>query len=204
MTSRLAYDHLRATHPRVGWSSWILGSSIPPCRSILIWRAVWGKLPTADWLSQFGIHGPTVCFLCHNASESLDHIFTHCSFTRILLGRVTTLFDLSLYYDIGFLDVFLQAIRIQFSKQLGHLWRIAFITTLWSIWHTRNKAVFDDIQPSIQRCMATILTSIRETDQLALSHFLGSVRELLILGWLGLSGRPSPPTSTIIIRWRPP
>ncbi|KAL8542598.1 hypothetical protein ACS0TY_003471 [Phlomoides rotata] len=106
MTSRLAYDHLRATYPRVGWSSWIWGSSIPPCCSTLIWRAIWGKLPTPDWLSQFGIHGPTVCFLCHNASESLDHIFAHCSFTRSLLGRVTTLFDLSLYYDIGFLDVF--------------------------------------------------------------------------------------------------
>ncbi|KAL8488051.1 hypothetical protein ACS0TY_024362 [Phlomoides rotata] len=57
---------------------------------------------------------------------------------------------------------------------------------------------------SDERCNATILTSIRETDQLALGLFSGSVRELLILGRLGFSGRPSPPTSTIVIRWRPP
>ncbi|KAL8546919.1 hypothetical protein ACS0TY_006582 [Phlomoides rotata] len=204
MTSSMAYDHLRANHPKIGWSSWIWGRSIPPCRSTLIWRAIWGKLPTADWLRQFGIHGPTVCFLCHNDSESLDHIFAYCPFTRNLLGRVTALFDLSLYYDIGFLDVFLQATRYQFSKQLGHLWRIAFITTLWSIWHARNRAIFDDIQPSIQRCMATILTSITETDYLAKGDFSGSVHELMILGRLGLSGRPSLPISTIVIRWRPP
>ncbi|KAL8456695.1 hypothetical protein ACS0TY_034802 [Phlomoides rotata] len=204
LTSRMAYDMLHSPNPWVNWSSWIWGTSIPPCRSTLIWRAIWGKLPTADWLRLYGIQGPTICFLCHSASESLDHIFAHCSFTRSLLCRVTALFDLTLFYDIGFLYVFLQAIRFQFSKQLGHLWRVAFISTLWSIWHACNKAVFDDIQPSTQRCMAFIVASIKETGRIALGHFSGSVRELLILGRLGLSGRPSPPTSTTIIRWRPP
>ncbi|KAL8527722.1 hypothetical protein ACS0TY_005534 [Phlomoides rotata] len=200
----MAYDILRSPNPRVNWSSWIWGRFIPPCRSTIIWRAIWGKLPTADWLRHFGIQGPMVCFLCHSASESLDHIFAHCTFTRSLFCRVTALFDLTLYCDIGFLDVLLQACRFQFSKQLGHLWRMAFISTLWSIWHARNRAVFYDIQPSIQRCMAFVIASIKETDQVTLGHFSGSVRELLILGCLGLSGCPSPPTSTTVIRWRPP
>ncbi|KAL8555579.1 hypothetical protein ACS0TY_003398 [Phlomoides rotata] len=204
MTSSLAYDHLRANHPRIGWSSWIWGRSIPPCRSTLIWRAIWGKLPTADWLCKFGVQGPTVCYLCFNAAESLDHIFAYCRFTRNLLDRVTALFDIFLYYDIGFLDVFLQATRYKFSKQLDHLWRIAFITTLWSIWFARNRAIFDDIQPSTQSCLAKIMSSIRETDHLAFGHFSATVRELMILSRLGLSGRPSPPTSTIAIRWKPP
>ncbi|KAL8506943.1 hypothetical protein ACS0TY_017723 [Phlomoides rotata] len=91
-----------------------------------------------------------------------------------------------------------------FGKQLGYLWRTAFITTLWSVWHTRNKVVFDEIHPSIQCCLAFITASIKETDQLALGHISGSVRELLILGRLGLSGRPPPPSSTIVIRWKPP
>ncbi|KAL8546890.1 hypothetical protein ACS0TY_006560 [Phlomoides rotata] len=145
-----------------------------------------------------------VCFLCHNTSESLDHIYAHCSFTRGILCRVTALFDLTLYYDIGFLDVFLQATRFQFSKQVGSLWRSAFIMTLWSIWHAHNKAIFDDIQPSIQHCLMFITAAIKETDQVAVGHFSGTVHELLILGRLGLSGRPPPPTSTTVIRWRPP
>ncbi|KAL8463033.1 hypothetical protein ACS0TY_033882 [Phlomoides rotata] len=142
----MTYDILRSPNPRVSWSSWIWGHSIPSCRSTLIWR-----------LRQFGIHGPTVFFLCHSASESLDHIFAHCSFTHSLLCRVTTFFDLTLFYDIGFLDVFLQTTRFNFSKQ---------------------------------SCLAFITASIKETDLVALGHFSGSVRELLILGHLGLSGRP--------------
>ncbi|KAL8535283.1 hypothetical protein ACS0TY_011053 [Phlomoides rotata] len=85
---------------------------------------------------------------------------------------------------------FIIATRFCFGKQLGFLWRTAFITTLWSVWHARNKVVFDEIHPSIQRCLAFITTSIKETDQLALGHISGSVRELLIMGHLGLSGRP--------------
>ncbi|KAL8511864.1 hypothetical protein ACS0TY_018338 [Phlomoides rotata] len=92
-------------------------------------------------------------------------------FLEVLTVRVTALFDLTLYYDIGFLDVFLQATRLQFSKQ---------------------------------RCLAFITASIKEANQTALGHFSGSVRELLIQGCLGLSGRPPPPISTMVIRWKPP
>ncbi|KAL8514651.1 hypothetical protein ACS0TY_013657 [Phlomoides rotata] len=102
---------------------------------------------------------------------------------------------------IGFVSL---ATRFPFGQQLGYLWQTAFITTLWSIRHARNKAVFEEIQPSIQRCLAFITASIKETNQLALGHISGSVRELLILGRLGLSGRPPPPTSTMVIRWKPP
>ncbi|KAL8463009.1 hypothetical protein ACS0TY_033861 [Phlomoides rotata] len=130
LTSRMAYDLLRASHPRVGWASWIWSSFIPPCRSTLIWRAIWGKLPTADWLIRYGVQGPNICIICQSDSESLDRIFAHCPFSRNLFGKVTNLFDLHLYYDIGFLDVFLQATATHFGKQLSCLWRVAFITTL--------------------------------------------------------------------------
>ncbi|KAL8492494.1 hypothetical protein ACS0TY_023899 [Phlomoides rotata] len=166
----MAYNLLRSSHPRVGWSSWIWGSFIPPCHSTLIWRAIWGKLHTADWLRHFGVHGPTVCFLCHNDLESLDHIFAHCYFPRNLLCKVTDLFDLNLYYDISFMDVFSQATTFQFGKQLSCLWRIAFIKIVWSVWHARNRAVFDEVQPFVHRSLAFILASIKEVAPLARGH----------------------------------
>ncbi|KAL8542633.1 hypothetical protein ACS0TY_003495 [Phlomoides rotata] len=98
----------------------------------------------------------------------------------------------------------LLATRCQFSKQVGCLWRSAIIMAFWSIWHVRNRVVFDDIQPSVQRCLAVVTAAIKETNQTALGHFDGSVRELLILSHLGISGRPQPPSSTTIIRWKPP
>ncbi|KAL8523962.1 hypothetical protein ACS0TY_013791 [Phlomoides rotata] len=102
---------------------------------------------------------------------------------------------------IGFATL---ATRFQFGKQLSYLWRVAFITTLWMIWRARNKFIFEDIHPTIHECLTFILASIRETDLLALGHMDGSVRELVILGRLRLSGRPPPLKIIIVIRWKPP
>ncbi|KAL8507333.1 hypothetical protein ACS0TY_018033 [Phlomoides rotata] len=200
----MAYDLLRVSHPRVGWASWIWGSFIPHCRSTLVWRAVWGKLSTADWLYRYGVQGLTICFLCHSDSESLDHIFADCSFSRNLFGKVTSFFDLHMYYDIGFFDVFLLATAIHFGKQLSCLWRVAFITTLWAIWHARNRAVFDEVPPSVHRSLAFVLASVKEVNYSVHGHMNGSVRELLILDRLGTQGRPPTTNTTIIIRWKPP
>ncbi|KAL8529338.1 hypothetical protein ACS0TY_006667 [Phlomoides rotata] len=134
LTSRLAYDLLRASHPRVD-------------------------------------------------SESLDHIFAHCPFTRNLLGKATS---------------------FHFGKQLRCLWRVAFITTLWSIWHSRNRAIFDEVQPSIHYSLAFILASIKEAGQSVRGHMAGTVRELLILDRLNIRGRSPLVQNTIVIRWKPP
>ncbi|KAL8546868.1 hypothetical protein ACS0TY_006545 [Phlomoides rotata] len=155
LTSRMAYDMLRSSFLRVGWSSYILGSFIPPCRSTLIWRAIWGKLPTANWLRYFGVHGPT-------------------------------------------------ATNHHFGRQISCLWRIAFITTCWSVWYAHNRATFDDVSPSVHRSLAFILASIKEAAPFSRGHMVGSVRELLILDRLGVSGRSAPARTTTIIRWRLP
>ncbi|KAL8523957.1 hypothetical protein ACS0TY_013787 [Phlomoides rotata] len=89
---------------------------------------------------------------------------------------VTALFDITLYYDIGFLDVFLQANTHHFSKQIGCLWRLAFITTCWSVWHACNRAIFDEAQPSVHRSFAYILASIKEAVPLARGHMTSLVR----------------------------
>ncbi|KAL8507329.1 hypothetical protein ACS0TY_018029 [Phlomoides rotata] len=128
----------------------------------------------------------------------------HCPFSRCLFGKVTSFFDLHLYYDIGFLDVFLQATAVTFGKQLSCLWRVAFITTLWVIWHARNMAIFDEVQPSIHCSLAFIIASIKEAGNSVHGHMSGTVRELLILDRLGVRGHPPPPHTTTVTRWRPP
>ncbi|KAL8523955.1 hypothetical protein ACS0TY_013785 [Phlomoides rotata] len=205
LTSYIAFDLLRASHPRVSWASWIWGSFIPRCQSTLIWRAIWGKLPTANWLSNYGVLGPTICFLCRSASESLYHIMAHCPFSRSFFDKVTRFFDLHLYYDdIGFLDVFLQATVVTFGKQLSCLWRVAFITTLCVIWHAMNRAVFYEVQPSIHRSLAFVIASIKEAGNSVHGHMFGTIRERLILDRLGVRTHPSPLHTTTVIRCRPP
>ncbi|KAL8523963.1 hypothetical protein ACS0TY_013792 [Phlomoides rotata] len=81
-----------------------------------------------------------------------------------------------------------RATRFHFSKELGYLWRVTFITAMWSIWIARNKCIFEKLQPFIHRCLVFIQASIREADLLTLGYMDGSVRELAVT----------------VIRWKPP
>ncbi|KAL8520045.1 hypothetical protein ACS0TY_010831 [Phlomoides rotata] len=84
----------------------------------------------------------------------------------------------------------------------AHLLLVFYVELLLFLQATR--VIFDEAHPSEQRYLAFITASVKEANLTALGHFSSSVRELLILGHLGLSGRPQPPTSTTVIRWKPP
>ncbi|KAL8502774.1 hypothetical protein ACS0TY_021765 [Phlomoides rotata] len=155
LTSRMAYDLLRTTHPRVSWSSWILGPFIRPCRSTLIWLGINSPLL---------IGSPALAFM------ALRFIIFVSLMLKLLIISSRT--DLS--SDTFFIDT-----KCLFGKQLNYLWR-----------HARNRLIFKEIRPTVHGCLAIVHAVIRESDTLIKGHMDGSVRELMVLGHLGLSGRP--------------
>ncbi|KAL8529411.1 hypothetical protein ACS0TY_006734 [Phlomoides rotata] len=102
------------------------------------------------------------------------------------------------------LEIFLVRLPQFISGSSCCLWRVAFITTLWFIWHAHNKAVFDEVRPSLHHSLAFILAAIKEADHSVWGHMPGMVRELLILDRLGIRGRPPSVQTTTVIRWKPP
>lgn len=77
--SRLAYEKLRPSFPRVNWGEWIWSKCIPVRRSIFVWRLIHGRLPLLDTLRSRGFVGPNICSLCYCAAESIDHCFVDCT-----------------------------------------------------------------------------------------------------------------------------
>ncbi|KAL8555817.1 hypothetical protein ACS0TY_003577 [Phlomoides rotata] len=125
-----------------------------------------------------------------------------------LLGCTAPLFAFSVIqtrspWITSLLTVLSLATSFHFGKQMSCLWRVAFITTLWSIWHARNRAVFDEVRPSVHRSLVFILTSIREADHYVRGHMADSVRELLILDHLNIRGRSPLVQTTTVIHWKP-
>lgn len=63
LTAKAAYSLVQDSTLRVSWASWIWGTFIPPCQSMTVWCAIWGKLPTGADLIRIGIAGPFVPFV---------------------------------------------------------------------------------------------------------------------------------------------
>lgn len=80
ITSKAAYEFCRGRFLKVNWGAWLWDSFIPSSRSILMWRLIWGKLPTAEVIAAWGIGGPSICdiqllFLCCYRNSSCCRSF---------------------------------------------------------------------------------------------------------------------------------
>ncbi|KAL8497717.1 hypothetical protein ACS0TY_021156 [Phlomoides rotata] len=203
LSSKAAYGFLKSSLPKVSWVNWIWGNFIPQCRSTLVWRAIWGKLPTAAALQRVGFHGPSRCALCFEAPDDFEHIFSRCRFTRSFFSEVLRIFDIYLCFDLGFLDIFLQSTRVSFGKRVLCLWRTTFVSMIWMIWTLRNDSLFSDKRPSIPGALAHLLALIREAVGLIAGESVTNARESAILLRLRVSERTRS-HQTVPVRWIPP
>lgn len=89
VTSQLAYLHLRPSFPSVAWGEVDLGF-LYPSSSLDLWRAIHNRLPTMDSIRRRG--GPSISVLCFKNAETVDHIFSECSFTRTIWQRLSAVF----------------------------------------------------------------------------------------------------------------
>ena len=77
------WQALRDKHPKVFWHRFVWYTKHIPKHTLIAWMTILNKLPTKDRLSKWGI--PLVseqCLLCHSSSESRDHLFFRCPFSR--------------------------------------------------------------------------------------------------------------------------
>lgn len=132
LTSRDAYDLLRAPLLRNNWANWIWGTFIPQYRSTTIWRAIrhWEGLA---WLGRRFVP-------CATLVAILWIIYLQI-FTCSILNSITHIFDVTLFYDFGFHHVLKQATRCTFSPLMWNLWRLTFVTTIWANCRARNKRI---------------------------------------------------------------
>lgn len=194
LTSCQAYDLLRSPLLHMPWASWIWAPFTPKLRSTTVLRATWRKLPTTNSLQRIGFSGATRCPLCLVASETQDHILSNCRFTHSLYDSMFDIFHIRLSYDMGFSSILLQAQQFAQNKQIKNLWRLPFVTTIWAIWHTRWKVIFEHITPSHHGCMIMILDMVREVSNFKMGAAFG-IDDLAICRLLRGTKRASTSTS---------
>ena len=116
-TAKGFYHHFRETCPKVNWGSWIWAPYIPSARSVIIWRAIQGRLSTRDNLRH--LTGVQPCEICLEGIESIDHLFVHCRFARFLWTRICEAFGVQTRQVYNFNDMILYLLSLQFSPQVS-------------------------------------------------------------------------------------
>lgn len=116
---------------------WSLGV---PKFSIALWRARWGKFTTDSQLAIWGITEDTDCYLCEDAMETSDHIFSHCSYIREIWRQIRGQQPQLFPSNPSTLDGYMEEAR---SKRASTAcWGLAWMligAVVWAVWCERCK-----------------------------------------------------------------
>ncbi|KAK9931139.1 hypothetical protein M0R45_018433 [Rubus argutus] len=119
-----------------------------------------------------------------------------------LVGHMTTMFGMGGLYG-SLVDLLHHGLAGR-SPQLRELWLAAFVAVLWCIWHFRNKAKFDGINPQVAKAYRLISGQISSSNKLGSGSMFNNVQELIVLKKFGAACRFRRAPSIVEVNWIPP
>jgi len=93
LTSKIAYNTLHISGPKVRWCKLVWNNFVPPSRYFIFWRLAHKKMPTDKNLTKRSCKIVSICCFCHQHEETSTHIFFSCPETQKLWQRLCTGID---------------------------------------------------------------------------------------------------------------
>ncbi|KAL5176541.1 hypothetical protein HKD37_08G022467 [Glycine soja] len=141
------YEYIRGVKPTVSWCSVIWNLAIPPKMSFILWLAKRNRLFILDKVAF--LNKGSLCPLCSNEAESNAHLFFSCRKSLQVWAHIRDL--------APFRRRFTSLQRITYSLIRGRstsgvqekIRCLAIAITVYCIWLSRNKLIFEDYQFSV-------------------------------------------------------
>lgn len=131
------YESILVTTPKVRWRYLVRNRISIPKSRFICWLAARQGLKTKDKLCQLGVAADDLCPLCGLYTESHQHLFFNCSFSRKCVEEVKT------WIGITFKPITHMDFRKQRLSQLEQqTFTAIFACTIYYIWKCRNEAVW--------------------------------------------------------------
>lgn len=119
---------------------------IPHKIKLFLWKVHLSILPTSLFLLARGIitDSEGICAFCRRDLESIEHLFFHCHFSRILWSDIFAWWKVyPVQHGMLHLSDLWKLSNNFSSKSLKSAWRIMVSATMWILWLARNQCVFD-------------------------------------------------------------
>ncbi|GLT67469.1 hypothetical protein SLA2020_397770 [Shorea laevis] len=173
-------------HNDCSWS-WIWKIHTLPRIQTFLWLLRHGRLLTLEALLSWGVVGSSSCPRCHQAPETINHIFRECFFSKILWAILTPYPINTLFHNLDFKG-WLYA-HATLSDTSNHLkWNTIFSFIIWSLWYFRNQLVHEGKNYSIAMARDFILAKIKDFDQAHCISHKPKASVTILVGW-----SPPPP-----------
>ncbi|KAJ0520325.1 putative RNA-directed DNA polymerase [Helianthus annuus] len=127
------------------WNNWV-----PKKVCIVAWRACQDRLPTVAALRRRNITTQNpMCRLCGDFEESMEHMFVSCQFSQLVWQVISQWCHVTPIYAFEFRDLLLLYQTMGGSKKQRKAFYAVVLTALWSLWRSRNNAVFNNKSPQV-------------------------------------------------------
>ena len=132
---------------------------VPPRIEIFTWLACQGKLNTREKLARINIIplSQDCCPLCEAASESVDHLLLHCTYSWQVWCWWMNLWGLSWIPPISLRASLQQWSFPRAEPFFKKVWLAVFYIITWSLWKERNGRIFNNISLPMEKVCDMIL-----------------------------------------------
>ncbi|GKC63932.1 RNA-directed DNA polymerase, eukaryota, reverse transcriptase zinc-binding domain protein [Tanacetum coccineum] len=133
--------------------------SIPIKINVFLWRLSLNKLATRVNLDRKGIDvDSTLCPLCMEDVETVNHIFFSCNMAMVLWGLFASWWELDIPVCANVEDWFGWIDSLHRSNRIKSIIEGAGSTLLWCIWKFRNELIFSSQPPKKSTLWDSILS----------------------------------------------
>ncbi|XP_058733587.1 uncharacterized protein LOC131605220 [Vicia villosa] len=137
---------------------WI--TEVPSKVKIFGWRLLLNRLPVKEQLAKRNIiqrEEDKVCVLCSEHVENLEHLFFNCHLSKIIWEKIGMWMEVHMEDNVvgaaGHLKHFVTGLKGRMKKKMrGLVW----LTTLWSIWNSRNNFIFNNTNIVLDEVISSI------------------------------------------------
>jgi hypothetical protein len=135
-----------------------------PKITLFIWLVTYSSILTWDNLSKRGFVGPSLCILCGEAEETMNHLLNSCHYTTQIWDQAALIMRTSDRHRDSILETIANWRDEEFhSPLLNRIWQLLPGFILLKTWKERNIRLFRSISLLWQQCWHQCHRNILET-----------------------------------------
>nr|XP_033510409.1 uncharacterized protein LOC104090014 isoform X2 [Nicotiana tomentosiformis] len=161
-TVKEGYIHLCDQNPIIDNWPWkhIWRTKVSTKVTCFTWLSLNGACVTQGNLIKRNITLVNRCYMCQQQSESVNHLFLHCSVAKEIWNFFYTIFGLKWVMPQSTKQAFESWYFWRVGKSIRKIWKMVPAAIFWCIWKERNRRCFDGISTPLYSLKAACLVNL--------------------------------------------